>query len=366
MARTRAYVFLLLMILIAVIVWLFISYSHNELVANTLDIELKNGRKGYEVAGTSRKWSYGFTDVGGSGKSQTAKHISILTINIWNSQFKMKERMKAIGKIIKHLKPNVISLNEVTRENLALLGSQSWFGKYTLLPSGDIFQTMPADLNEEDIHTVAVLTNLPVKKWKIYPFARSPSGRKLLKVDLQVEVRATSYPSGPGARKSGMRTIPFTVGATHLEWKKERAKKREWQLNKSVQILSSLRNACIMGDMNVRQADDGEIILPEPWHDAWLSVPGNTHENGYTWDIRKNSMNKRKTSRDGRFDRVLCKLADLNVESMKIVGKEPLAPGVYPSDHLGLFTVLVSHEADKSLKTLTRVDGRVVFQRSSN
>ena len=72
--------------------------------------------------------------------------------------------MKAIGKIIKHLKPNVISLNEVTRENLALLGSQSWFGKYTLLPSGDIFQTMPADLNEEDIHTVAVLTNLPRKE----------------------------------------------------------------------------------------------------------------------------------------------------------------------------------------------------------
>ena len=114
----------------------------------------------------------------------------------------------------------------------------------------------------------------------------------------------------------------------------------------ALKVLSPYDNVCVMGDLNIEDKVDGDIVLPFPWIDAWLSLPGNTDHNGLTWDRSKtpfSSVLKRTvnaTSYKARLDRVLCKLSDFKVKEMRIVGDKLTKSGILPSDHFGLFTVL--------------------------
>ena len=66
---------------------------------------------------------------------QTNSNVTVLSYNIWFGEFMMKERMMSIGKIIQERNPDVVALNEVTRENLAMLREQPWFDSYNVLPT---------------------------------------------------------------------------------------------------------------------------------------------------------------------------------------------------------------------------------------
>jgi len=101
-----------------------------------------------------------------------------------------------------------------------------------------------------------------------------------------------------------------------------------------------------MGDLNIEDKVDGDIVLPSPWIDAWLSLPGNTDSNGLTYDRSKNPFapvlkrTVNATSYKARLDRVLCKLSDFKVKEMRVVGDKLTKSGILPSDHFGVFTVL--------------------------
>ena len=112
--------------------------------------------------------------------------------------------------------------------------------------------------------------------------------------------------------------------------------------------------------------------MPSPWIDAWLSIPGNTYNNAYTWDrsktpftsVIKKSVNA--TSYQARLDRFLCKLSDFKVKEMRIVGDKVTKSGIVPSDHFGLFTVReqvqkTEHKQDNSKRLQTH--GKVYFNR---
>jgi len=101
-----------------------------------------------------------------------------------------------------------------------------------------------------------------------------------------------------------------------------------------------------MGDLNIEDKVDGEVVLPSPWIDAWLSLPGNTDSNGLTWERSKTPFASvlRKTinatSYKARLDRVLCRLSDFKVKEMRIVGDKLTKSGILPSDHFGVLTVI--------------------------
>lgn len=347
MVQFKPYQILLLIVVVTVLLWFFSSYGG--LAANRSNMGLKIEEQEFEG-----KWSIVRNN---KLTSNGTKLISMLTYNIWFDEFHMRERMKGIGKIIKELKPNIITLNEVTEENLSLLKSQDWFARYKLVP--------PESQRDESPYFVITLTDMLIKKWKVYPFKNSDMGRKLLMVEVEV-------PLSTGATvDSRSRVVPFTIATSHLESLDFKTKEREQQLRKSVQMLSVNNNTCLMGDLNLEQKVDGEVILPKPWHDAWLSLSGNSHENGYTWDPTVNEMVKnldKDSSTKDRFDRVFCKLSDFQVHSMKIVGTEQLSPGVFPSDHFGLFTVLTPSGALAAQENLltTKANDDVVFSRPSN
>ncbi|KAG7381553.1 hypothetical protein PHYPSEUDO_005936 [Phytophthora pseudosyringae] len=104
--------------------------------------------------------------------------------------------------------------------------------------------------------------------------------------------------------------------------------------------------------------DDGEEVdlatmgLPGGWKDLWLSVPGNTEENGYTFDGSRNTLVTSRSFRS-RLDRMYFYSAPGEVagrcvlDEIVIVGQQKIADGLWPSDHFGLLSTFTVHEDKK-------------------
>ena len=293
--------------------------------------------------------SFGGGSVFGSIRSM---EIRMLTYNIWLSDEKIRERMEALGEIVEDLEPNLLTFQEVTRDNLEILQEQRWFSRYHLAP-------WPPDLAKEGkSHFVVILSSFPVEKWKVYTLKTSPRNRTLVVAETKSSI--SSAEDG------------FVIATTHLAYSGYNTRLREEQLRESVKIISVYDNVCVMGDMNILDKVDGNVVLPSPWIDAWLSIPGNTDNNGYTWDRNKipfTSVLKRTVNSNSyqiRPDRVLCRLSDFKVKDMRIVGDKATKSGVFPSDHFGLFTVIelvqnMKHNHDNSKKLQT--ESEVYFNR---
>ena len=208
--------------------------------------------------------SFGGGSVVGRRRSM---EISMLTYNIWLSDEKVRERMEALGEIVEDLEPDLLTFQEVTRDNLAILQEQHWFSRYHLVP-------WPPDLAKEGkSHFVVILSSFPVEKWQIYTLKTSPRNRTLVVAETKSFISSAE--------------VGFVIATTHLAYSGYNTRPREEQLRESVKIISAYDNVCVMGDLNIQDKVDGDVVLPSPWIDAWLSIPGNTDNNGYTWDRNK-------------------------------------------------------------------------------
>ena len=284
------------------------------------------------------------------GRTGSRKQISMLTWNIWFSPVKMQKRMKALGQIVQDLEPDILAFQEVTLENLGLLRKQQWFPRYHLIPP---------DVSKQGSYFVIILSIFPVDNWSVHPFQNSPYyNRKLVTAETKSVVSSN---------------VRFAVGTTHLVHASYNTRLRELHLKETLQILSAYDNVCVMGDMNIHEDRfkvDGVVVLPSSWTDAWLSLPGNTDSNGYTWDQSRNPFlvvgnSNNATSLKARLDRVLCKLSDFKVKDMSIVGNKISKANILPSDHYGLYTVLelsenVGHKLDRKSQT----EKEVFFKRA--
>jgi len=231
--------------------------------------------------------------------------------------------MEALGQLVQDLEPDILAFQEVTLENLALLRNQPWFTRYHMIPP---------DISNEVDHSVVILSVFTVDKWFPHPFKKAPyTNRKIITTELK---NAVSSPK-------------FVVGVTHLVHARQNTLQRELQLKETLQVLSH-DNVCVMGDMNILSGTaevDGVVVLPSSWIDVRLSFPGNTDNNGYTYDQSKNPFAAlKRRGKSGilkeRCDRVFFKLSDFKVKEMRIVGDKLTKSKIVPSDHCGLFTVI--------------------------
>ena len=299
----------------------------------------------------------GFTNISfGDGSvfgSRRSLEIKMLTYNIWLSDEKMQKRMEALGEIVEDREPHLLTFQEVTHDNLAVLQEQRWFSRYHLVP-------WPPDLAKEGkSHFVVILSSFPAERWQVYTLKTSPRNRTLVVAETK-----SSFSSAE---------VGFVIATTHLAYSAYNTRLREEQLKESIKIISAYDNVCVMGDLNIEDKVDGDIILPSPWIDAWLSIPGNTDNNGYTWDrsktpftsVVKKSVNA--TSYQARLDRVLCKLSDFKVKEMRIVGDKMTKSGILPSDHFGLFIVieLAGKTEHKQDSKKSQTESEVYFKRPS-
>ncbi|GJM95814.1 hypothetical protein PR202_ga12592 [Eleusine coracana subsp. coracana] len=237
--------------------------------------------------------------IGDSNTHLGKKTVKIMTYNVWfREEVQLKRRMNALGNLIQHHSPDLIC-----------------------------FQ----------------MSKLPVKSFDRIPFTNSHMRRELCIADVNVGD-----------------TIKLMLATSHLEspcpspptWDQMFSKERVAQANESLSHLGGFHNVIFCGDMNWDDKGDGPFPLPDGWIDAWAELkPG---ENGWTFDTKANVMLTGYRKLQKRLDRFVCKLSDFKVDSIEMIGKEPI-PGVtytkekkvrneihqlqlpvFPSDHFGL------------------------------
>ncbi|KAL3663568.1 hypothetical protein V7S43_011455 [Phytophthora oleae] len=104
-------------------------------------------------------------------------------------------------------------------------------------------------------------------------------------------------------------------------------------------------------DQDDEELDLATLGLPGGWKDLWLSVPGNTDENGYTFDGTRNTLVTSRSFRS-RLDRMYLysapsdEGAQLALDEIVIVGQQKIAEGLWPSDHFGLLSTFTIPEDD--------------------
>lgn len=155
-----------------------------------------------------------FLSVPSASSLGTRRQITMLTFNIWYPSVKMKERMNALGEIVQSLKPDILTFQEVTLDNLALLRRQHWFDRYNVVPPDPELEIR----KHEGKHFVVILTVYPVDKWFIYPLKNSPVyHRKLVRAETKSAVSSN---------------VRFVIATTHLVHAASNTQKRELQLIK--------------------------------------------------------------------------------------------------------------------------------------
>jgi tyrosyl-DNA phosphodiesterase 2 len=242
--------------------------------------------------------------------------MTLATFNIWFDPYHARERHDAIMGLLEARRPDVIALQEVTTESLALVLSKPWIRAE--------YQPSDVDGRTLDRYGVVLLSRIPARRMTLLPLP-SGMGRKLLVFEVEVD---------------GMTVNAATV---HLESLKE-SDTRGKQLAAIFAHLDESEHAIIMGDFNFCSswAEENARIRPgyrDVWPSVWPDDPG------YSEDPTINRMRyqRKNPEKRVRFDRILVKSSTLRPLDVELLGTQPISPDrpdVYPSDHFGLFAAL--------------------------
>eukprot|EP00850_Spirogloea_muscicola_P023973 SM000414S15657 [mRNA] locus=s414:17200:28773:- [translate_table: standard] len=274
----------------------------------------------------------------GAGYAGDGASISILTYNVWfREDVALKSRMQGIGNIILQHRPQVVCLQEVTPNIYRIFCQSGWWSLYrcSLTPAAA----------DRDYYTMQ-LSRIPDIQFQRHPYSTTCMSRELC-----------------------IATVPKTdlvVATTHLEspcpapplWNQMFSAERVAQAKEAFRLLGDARNMVFCGDMNWSDDLDGPPPLPPGWLDAWCKLrPG---EAGHTYDSKTNPMLTGRLRK--RLDRVFCRLADYELETIETVGQEAIEGAVFekertvkrvralvqlpvlPSDHYGLLVRIRKRE----------------------
>jgi tyrosyl-DNA phosphodiesterase 2 len=270
--------------------------------------------------------------------------LRVLTWNVWFQPVKMRERIEAIGKIIKENDPHIIFLQEVTPEIMEVTFKSEWFKKRGYKCAQNILGLLQLP------YFVLVISKLQFRKPGLtHDFINSSMGRSLrleyLKYkDITITAASTHLESPVGPWVQGGREDMFSP-------------QRKAQLRQSFEVIGEKclkGDFCIFGgDMNwndvlKRKRNDGLLPLPSGWKDCWLEDPTHKGDPGYTYDAKSNAMLLGYLK--NRLDRIFWKGESFSLNRVEMIGKEAI-PGVMylkktkstekmlpvlPSDHYGL------------------------------
>ncbi len=236
--------------------------------------------------------------------------LTLATFNIWFSDYHAGERFRAVADLLSRNMPDVMVFQEVTPAALAVFLAQSWVRvRYRCA------EVTGGDLGN---YGMLMLSRLPIKD-----VTYTPLPTNLARGFLTAELDA-----GGSA---------LTVVAAHLESGKAAARLRAWQLGRIFWTLRRAETAVVLGDFNLRDAENGRIT--EPYRDLWPVL--RPHDDGFTEDTTINLMrlDSKNKQRHVRFDRVLLKGDEWAATNIDLLGTEPISsalPRVFPSDHFGV------------------------------
>jgi endonuclease/exonuclease/phosphatase family metal-dependent hydrolase len=164
----------------------------------------------------------------------------------------------------------------------------------------------------------------------------------------RVPISAATYTRLPTRQQRGFLQCEFTVKGrrlvvccVHLDSGKSSSRLRGWQLRRIFNALKTAEDAVVLGDFNMRDAENSRIA--GPFGDVWPAL--RPDEDGFTEDTSINLMryDMKDKHRHVRFDRVLLKGRRWTAVDVELLGTEPIAadlPRVFPSDHFGVKCLL--------------------------
>lgn len=250
----------------------------------------------------------------GGGPSERDE-LTVSTYNIWFSDFHAARRHAAILDVLARKPPDVMVFQELTPPALTTLLAAPWIrARYRAAAAvGDAYAN----------YGLLMLSRLPLVRVE---YVRLPT--RLTRGYLRAELDLNGG--------------PLTICDVHLDSSKAAAPLRARQLRRIFAALRDAPNAIVLGDFNMRDAENGRIVAP--FVDVWPALrPG---EPGYTEDTSINLMryDMKDKHRHVRFDRVLVKGDAWLPEDIALLGTAPVADGlprVFPSDHFGVSCRLV-------------------------
>jgi endonuclease/exonuclease/phosphatase family metal-dependent hydrolase len=241
--------------------------------------------------------------------------VTVTTFNIWNDPYFAAERCLAIVELVSKHGPDIMVFQEVTPDALEILLAHPWVREHCFC----------AAVTDHGVgnYGMLLLSRVPLGD---VSYNRLPS--RMSRGFLQAEVN-----------NGGVRTVVCSV---HLDSGKVSARLRGRQLRRVFSALRSVDDAIVVGDFNMRDTENDQIVAP--FVDVWPAL--HPDEPGFTEDTSINLMrlDSRNKHRHVRFDRVLLKGPAWTAASIDLMGTEPLSdalPRVFPSDHFGVRCRLV-------------------------
>lgn len=266
--------------------------------------------------------------------------LKVLSYNVWfREDLEVFNRMKALGDLIQQNSPDIICFQEVTPNIYEILKSSKWWDAYSC--------SVRSHEANSKAYFCMQMSKLPVKSFSCEPFSNSIMGRELCLADID---------TGIGKE--------LLIATSHLEspcpappkWDQMFSTERIAQAKQAISILKSSPNVIFGGDMNWDDKLDGAFPIPEGWIDAWKEL--RSDDNGFTYNTKANPMLQGNRTLQKRLDRFICHLTDFKLQSIEMIGMEPI-PGlsyckekkvknefkklvlpVLPSDHFGLLLTL--------------------------
>jgi endonuclease/exonuclease/phosphatase family metal-dependent hydrolase len=241
--------------------------------------------------------------------------LTVATFNIWFDDYHAERRYLAIAELLREHGVDVIVLQEVTPAALEIFIDQQWVR--------DEYLSVSVVGDHTGNYGMLMLSRVPITRAS---YTRLPTrqSRGFLEAELALN----------GARQ--------TVCCVHLDSGKSSARLRAWQLRRIFRPLKKADDAVLLGDFNMRDAENGRITAP--FCDIWPAL--RPDDPGFTEDTSINLMrlDARNKNRQVRFDRVVLKGTRWRAASIELLGTRPISPElprVFPSDHFGVECRLV-------------------------
>lgn len=256
-----------------------------------------------------------WTDVEVAGAVDRVE-LTIATFNIWFDSKYAEQRYLAIAELLSRQTPDIMVFQEVTPAALTVFLGQPWVRDEYLraaVVGGGVGN-----------YGMLILSRLPISP---VTYTRIPTrqSRGFLQAELTV---------------NGSRVV---VCCIHLDSGKSSSRLRSWQLRRIFRAVKGVEDAVLLGDFNMRDAENERIAAP--FRDVWPVL--RPHDDGFTEDTTINLMryDMKNKHRHVRFDRVLLKGFRWAATEIELLGMAPISgdlPRVFPSDHFGVVCRLTS------------------------
>lgn len=242
--------------------------------------------------------------------------LTVSTYNVWFNTHFADERYRAIAEHLSRDMVDVMVFQEVTPASLAVFLEQAWIREHYFCAS-----VVGGELGN---YGMLMLSRLPVTRVTYTPLP-------------------TRLARGFLVTQFTINGSPLRVCAVHLESGKRNSWLRARQLRRIFRAMRSADDVVVLGDFNMRDAENARI--GGPYCDVWPAL--RPDDDGFTEDTSINLMryDMKDKHRHVRFDRVLLKGKAWSATGIELVGTEPVSPAlprVFPSDHFGVRCRLVA------------------------